>query len=121
MYEIHNLGQRRRVEYARETRADDRGQGRGKFDHLIVVPILQEPVDTTGGGDSFRAGIVYGFLKDWDDGQMIEFASARAAVVCTRFPGVLDAPTLGEVSASLKNRAKKIFQIAFFLAYYSKK
>lgn len=61
-------------------------------------PYSVDPVDTTGGGDSFRAGIVYGFLKGWGDSKMIDFASAVAAITCTRFPGVLNAPTYDEVS-----------------------
>ncbi len=60
-------------------------------------PYSIDPVDTTGGGDSFRAGIVYGLLKEWDDEQMIDFAAAVAAINCTRSPGVLNAPTYDEV------------------------
>ena len=63
-----------------------------------VQPYAIEPVDTTGGGDSFRAGVVYGFLMGWDDEKMIDFAAALAAINCTRFPGVLNAPTLEDVS-----------------------
>ncbi len=64
--------------------------------HSQPYPI--DPVDTTGGGDSFRAGIVYGFLQEWPDDKMVDFASAVAAITCTRFPGVLHAPTYDEVS-----------------------
>ncbi len=60
-------------------------------------PFEIDPVDTTGGGDSFRAGIVYGLLKGWDEDRMVEFAAAVAAINCTRFPGVLNAPTAEEV------------------------
>ena len=60
-------------------------------------PYSIDPVDTAGGGDTFRAGIVYGFLKGWSDDKMIDFAAAIAAIVCTRFPGVLNAPTYDEV------------------------
>jgi len=60
-------------------------------------PYSVEPVDTSGGGDSFRAGIVYGLLKGWDDHRMIDFAAAVAAITCTRSPGVLHAPTYDEV------------------------
>ena len=55
-----------------------------------------EPVDTSGGGDSFRAGIVYGFLEGWNADRMVEFAAAVAALVCTRFPGVLNSPSREE-------------------------
>lgn len=63
-----------------------------------LQPYAIDPVDTTGGGDSFRAGIVYGFVNGWTDEQMIDFAAAVAALVCTRSPGVLNAPTLDEVT-----------------------
>ena len=63
-----------------------------------LQPYAVAAVDTTGGGDSFRAGIVYGFVKGWTDEQMIDFAAAAAAIVCTRFPGVLHAPTHVEVA-----------------------
>ncbi len=62
-----------------------------------LQPYPVEPVDTTGGGDSFRAGIVYGYLKGWNDDKTIDFAAALAALTCTTFPGVLNAPTYDEV------------------------
>ncbi|MEM8683477.1 MAG: PfkB family carbohydrate kinase [Pseudomonadota bacterium] len=63
------------------------------------TPFPVDAVDTSGGGDSFRAGIVYGFLHGWDDERMVAFASAVAAIVCTRFPGVIQAPALDEVES----------------------
>ena len=60
-------------------------------------PYSVDPVDTTGGGDAFRAGVVYGFLKGWDEEKTIDFAAAVAAITCARFPGVLNAPTCDEV------------------------
>ena len=68
-----------------------------------LEPYPIDPVDTTGGGDAFRAGIVYGFLQEWDDDKMIDFAAALAALVCTRFPGVLGSPTLDEVLKSVRS------------------
>ena len=70
-------------------------------------PYSVDPVDTTGGGDSFRAGIVYGFLKGWTDHKIIEFAAAVAAITCTRFPGVLNAPTLNEVSDFVRTAKRR--------------
>lgn len=61
-------------------------------------PYSIDPLDTSGGGDSFRAGIVYGFLRKWNEEKMIDFAAAVAAITCTRFPGVLNAPTCDEVT-----------------------
>ena len=65
-------------------------------------PYSIQPVDTTGGGDSFRAGIVYGFLQAWNDEKTIEFAAAVAAITCTRRPGVLKSPSYDEVAAFLR-------------------
>lgn len=68
----------------------------------LLTPYPVDAVDTTGAGDSFRAGIVYGFLQGWDDDRLLKFATAVAALVCTRFPGVLDAPTRDEVEAFIQ-------------------
>ena len=62
------------------------------------------PVDTTGAGDSFRAGIVYGLLNAWDDASTVDFASAVAACVCLSAPHALNAPELNEVLAFMRER-----------------
>jgi sugar/nucleoside kinase (ribokinase family) len=67
-----------------------------------------EPVDTIGGGDSFRAGIVYGFLKAWNDEAMIGFAAAVATISCSRFPGVQNSPTYDEVAGFIKARLELV-------------
>jgi sugar/nucleoside kinase (ribokinase family) len=64
-----------------------KGKGEGRIQPFHVVP-----VDTTGAGDSFRAGIIYSMLTGWDMEESICFASGLAALVCTSFPGVLGAP-----------------------------
>ena len=69
---------------------------RGEAVRFVEPPSI-DPVDTTGGGDAFRAGVVFGFRKGWDDEKTIRFSAALAALVCTRFPGVLDSPGLSEV------------------------
>lgn len=61
------------------------------------TPYKISPVDTTGAGDSFRAGITYGAVKEWPIGKTIEFASALAAIVCQSFPGVLNSPSYEKV------------------------
>jgi sugar/nucleoside kinase (ribokinase family) len=60
-------------------------------------PYRVKVVDSAGAGDSFRAGVVYGMLKQWGDDRIIQYASAIAAMVCERFPGVLNSPTHTEV------------------------
>ena len=61
-------------------------------------PYSVDALDTTGAGDSFRAGIIYAMLLGYDDEQLISTASAVAALVCERFPGVLNSPSATELS-----------------------
>lgn len=60
--------------------------------------------DTAGAGDAFRAGLIYCLLQRWDDRDAVRYATAVAAIVCTRFPGVMDSPTVAEVEALLANQ-----------------
>lgn len=64
-------------------------------------PFEVEVGDSTGAGDSFRAGIVYGLLRGDPDDEMIRIAAALAAIVCQRAPGVLRSPTATELTEFL--------------------
>jgi sulfofructose kinase len=64
-----------------------------------LEPYAVKAVDTSGAGDAFRAGVAYGFLRGWDNDRTVDFSAALAAIVCTRSPGVLNAPGLDEVIA----------------------
>ena len=72
-------------------------------DFKKYTPYRISPVDTTGAGDSFRAGIIYGLLKKWPTEKTIDFASALAAIVCQSFPGVLNSPSYDEVISFINN------------------
>jgi len=52
---------------------------------------------TLGAGDSFRAGMVYGLWRGWNDEQCVRFAAGLAACVCRNFPAAKYPPTLQEV------------------------
>ncbi|MGA1197008.1 MAG: carbohydrate kinase family protein [Candidatus Latescibacterota bacterium] len=43
--------------------------------------------DTTGAGDGFRAGLIYGYLKGWTLTRSVQFASGCAALACTKIGG----------------------------------
>lgn len=40
-------------------------------------------VDTTGAGDIFHAGFIYGLLQNWELGRTLDFGCAAAALNCT--------------------------------------
>lgn len=60
-------------------------------------PYPVKVIDSAGAGDSFRAGVIYGMLQQWQDDQTIQYAAAVAGMVCASFPGVLNSPTHAEV------------------------
>jgi sugar/nucleoside kinase (ribokinase family) len=68
------------------------------------APFEVEVVDTTGAGDSFRAGIIYGLLRGEPDDVCVEIAGAVAAMVCSTSPGVLNSPTAAELETFRKTR-----------------
>jgi sugar/nucleoside kinase (ribokinase family) len=63
-------------------------QGIKKFKPYQVVA-----TDTTGAGDAFRAGIVYGMLMNYPLEKTIAFSSLLASYICQSFPGVMNSPT----------------------------
>jgi sugar/nucleoside kinase (ribokinase family) len=65
-------------------------------------PPAIRPVDTTGAGDAFRAGVAVGILRGWEDAKTVTYASAVAALVCLSLPGVLNAPDHNAVLSFLK-------------------
>jgi sugar/nucleoside kinase (ribokinase family) len=68
-------------------------------------PFEVEARDTTGAGDSFRAGMIYGMLAGYDDVRLIQTASAVAAMVSQRVPGVLNSPSADELERFLASKA----------------
>jgi sulfofructose kinase len=60
-----------------------------------------EAIDTLAAGDVFHAGFAVGLLEGWPKRNIIAFASAAAAIKCTRFGGRLGAPSRAEVEAFL--------------------
>jgi len=64
-----------------------------------VQPPQVEPVDTTGAGDAFRAGVIYGMLQGWSLERCIRWAAAAGALKVRRVGAARDVPKLEEVSA----------------------
>jgi ribokinase len=69
------------------------------------VPAFEvDAVDTTGAGDVFHGGYVYGLLRNWGLVRTLTFASACAAMKCTKVGGRAGIPRLEEVLAFLRER-----------------
>jgi sugar/nucleoside kinase (ribokinase family) len=66
-------------------------------DRLCCAPAFEvEAIDTTGAGDVFRGGFIYGLLHGWPVDRMLRFANAAAASSCTRLGAMNGVPTLEE-------------------------
>ena len=65
---------------------------------IIERPAYQvEPVDTTGCGDVFHAGFIYGLLKRWKVEKSLDFAAWTAAQVSLKLGGRAGIPQLERV------------------------
>jgi sulfofructose kinase len=64
-------------------------------------------VDTTGAGDVFHGAYIYGLVRGWELPRILEFASAAAALKCTRLGGRRGIPELDEVQALIKTTYPK--------------
>jgi sulfofructose kinase len=76
----------------------------GKLVRQCAYKVTQ--VDTTGAGDSFHAGYLYGLLKGWNLSRRLRFAAATSALKCTHPGARTGAPTLREVQRFLNGRPK---------------
>jgi sugar/nucleoside kinase (ribokinase family) len=59
-------------------------------------PFEVDVVDTTGAGDVFHAGFIYGLLQNWEVTEILRFANAVAALKCRDLGGRRGIPTLEE-------------------------
>jgi sugar/nucleoside kinase (ribokinase family) len=80
--------------------------GRRGMDVKRFKPYQVKVMDSAGAGDSFRAGVIYGMLRNWPDEKVIEYASAVAGMVCRSFPGVLNSPSNEEVVDFIQTQGK---------------
>jgi ribokinase len=66
-------------------------------DEILTVPAFPvDTVDTTGAGDVFHGGYLFGILRGLDLPDTIRFASAVAALKCTRIGGRTGIPDLAK-------------------------
>lgn len=58
-------------------------------------------VDTTGAGDVFHGGFIYGLLQNWEVEQILRFANVAAGLKCRDLGGRRGIPTLEEIKPLL--------------------
>jgi sugar/nucleoside kinase (ribokinase family) len=72
----------------------------GELRHLPAFKV--KVIDSLGAGDAFHGGFTLGLAEGRALPDMLRFASATAALKCTKFGGASGAPTRAEVEAFLK-------------------
>jgi len=74
-------------------------------DAIIRCPaFVVDVVDTTGAGDAFHAGYLYGLLQKWPLEDTVRFASAVAALKCRKVGARAGIPTLSDVQRFLQEQ-----------------
>jgi sugar/nucleoside kinase (ribokinase family) len=76
---------------------------RGEFIHSPAFAI--DCQDTTGAGDAFHAGFIYGLLTEMTVEETLRFANAIAALKCCAVGARTGLPTLNQATAFLASRA----------------
>jgi sugar/nucleoside kinase (ribokinase family) len=61
------------------------------------------PIDTTGAGDSFNAGFIYGFLHDFSFEKCLLYGNACGSVSVTRIGGATSCAALSDVERMIGN------------------
>ncbi|MGN0600061.1 MAG: PfkB family carbohydrate kinase [Oscillospiraceae bacterium] len=67
------------------------------------TPYKVDVKSTLGAGDSFKAGCTYALAMGMND-ELVQFASACAAVAISRYPLQLDPPTVTEIEKMMNIR-----------------
>lgn len=77
--------------------------GSGGYAALVRGGEIRRPayrvqaVDTTGCGDVFHAGFIYGFLQGWDEERCLDLGAWAAAMVSRKMGGRSGIPSLAEL------------------------
>jgi sugar/nucleoside kinase (ribokinase family) len=75
----------------------------GELRHLPAFKV--DVIDSLGAGDAFHGGFTLALVEGRALPDMLRFASATAALKCTKFGGSSAAPTRAEVDAFLKQHS----------------
>jgi len=76
------------------------GLNEGEIIRQEAFPV--EAVDTTGAGDVYHGGYIYGLLQGWNMARCMRFASATAALKCTKIGAQSGIPRLEAIHEIMK-------------------
>ncbi len=83
---------------------DSRGGREGGAGRFTTPAFKVRAVDSTGAGDVFHGGYIYGLLQGWDLVRTVRFASAASALKCTKPGGRSGIPAVSRVRKFLRER-----------------
>jgi sugar/nucleoside kinase (ribokinase family) len=63
-------------------------------------------VDSTGAGDMFRAGMLFGLEQGWETSKCLQFASAAGCLKCRSLGATTDVPSKDEILAHIEAHAE---------------
>lgn len=85
------------------------------------IPACEVDVkDTTGAGDVYHGAFIYGLLQKWDTEKTAKFASAVAAIKCTRIGGRAGIPDFNTVMKFMETGVIDYSDIDKRVQFYSK-
>jgi sulfofructose kinase len=70
-----------------------------------------EVVDSTGAGDMFHGGFLYGVLRGWSVGRCMRFSNAAGALACTQYGARASIPRLASV-LELEETGEPIYSLS---------
>jgi len=76
----------------------------GEIRHMPAFKV--QAIDTLGAGDVFHGAFTFRLVESGDVVDSMRFASAAAAIKCTRFGGLMGAASRAEVDDFLKQQAR---------------
>jgi ribokinase len=89
----------------------ERGSLNVSQNEFLEIPSFKvDAIDTTGAGDVFHGGYIYGLLKSWNLRNTAVFASAVAAMKCRKIGAQAGIPSFTEATEFLNERGYPFVQ-----------